>query len=198
MFGDPVINSKRYLKKTLIEECEIITGNTPSRQKPQFYGNCIEWIKSDNINTPSAYLTKASEYLSSEGLKVGRYVEAGSILMTCIAGSLSCIGNIAIADRRVSFNQQINAIVPKKNNLWFIYVQLMLSKTYIQSTINMALKGILSKGQLSELKFIFPPLEQQNEFGDFVEKIEKTKLVIQSSLDEMGETYGALVQQYFR
>lgn len=117
------------------------------------YGNYIEWIKSDNINTTSMYLTQAREGLSEEGLSIARSVDEGNILMTCIAGSLSCIGNVAIADRKVSFNQQINAIVPKENNHLFIYHLLLLSKPYIQGKVNMSLKGILSKGKLLELEF---------------------------------------------
>ena len=184
MFGDPISNPMGWNKKPLANECDIVTGNTPSRKVPEYYGDYIEWIKSDNINTPNAILTIAEEYLSEEGLKVGRSVDAGAILMTCIAGSIGCIGNVAIANRTVSFNQQINGIVPKRNNTWFMYVLFELSKGGIQSAINMALKGILSKGQLAEMEFIFPPVKLQNEFGDFVEQIDKLKVVAQEALDE--------------
>ncbi len=175
MFGDPILNPKEWKRKPLASECEIVTGNTPSRKVPEYYGDFIEWIKSDNINTLNATLTNAQEYLSEKGLAVGRSVESGSILMTCIAGSIGCIGNVAIADRKVAFNQQINGIVPGSNNTWFIYVLFELSKKGIQNSINMALKGILSKSQLSEMKFIFPPVELQNEFGDFAHQVNKSK-----------------------
>ena len=175
MFGDPVTNPKGWAKRKHSDECDIVTGNTPSRKIPEYYGDYIEWIKSDNINTPSEILTSAEEYLSQSGLEVGRYVDAGAILMTCIAGSIGCIGNVAIADRKVSFNQQINGIIPKANNTWFMYVLFELTKKEIQSSINMALKGILSKGQLSEMEFIFPPIDLQNEFATFVEQTDKLK-----------------------
>jgi hypothetical protein len=32
--------------------------------------------------------------------------------ITCIAGSISCLGNVAVADRDVAFNQQINSLTP--------------------------------------------------------------------------------------
>ena len=118
MFGAPVENPKGWDKKPLSDECKIITGNTPSRKNADYYGNFIEWIKSDNINTPNAWLTTASEFLSEEGLKVGRSVEKDCILMTCIAGSIGCIGNVSVTDRKVTFNQQINGIIPNKNNVW--------------------------------------------------------------------------------
>ena len=192
MFGDPISNPMGWNKKPLANECDIVTGNTPSRKVPEYYGDYIEWVKSDNINTPNAILTIAEEYLSEEGLKVGRSVDAGAILMTCIAGSIGCIGNVAIANRTVSFNQQINGIVPKRNNTWFMYVLFELSKGGIQSAINMALKGILSKGQLAEMEFIFPPVKLQNEFGDFVEQIDKLKVVAQEALDETQKLFNSL------
>ena len=185
MFGDPVTNPKGWKKRKLSDECDIVTGNTPSRNVPEYYGDYIEWIKSDNINTPSAILTRAEECLSQRGLEVGRYVDAGAILMTCIAGSIGCIGNVAIADRKVSFNQQINGIIPKANNTWFMYVLFELTKKQIQGSINMALKGILSKGQLSEMEFIFPPIELQNQFAEFVEQTDKLKFEVKEALEKL-------------
>ncbi|MCR8744270.1 restriction endonuclease subunit S [Romboutsia lituseburensis] len=197
MFGDPVINPKGWEKRKLADECNIVTGNTPSRKVDEYYGDYIEWIKSDNITNAGTYLTTAKEYLSEEGLKVGRSVEANSILMTCIAGSLKCIGNVAIADRMVSFNQQINGIETLDNNVFFMFEQFNLSQAYIQSTINMALKGILSKSQLSELEFIFPPIEVQNEFAIFFKQVDKLKFEMQSSLEELQNNFNSLMQRAF-
>lgn len=178
MFGDPVSNPMNWQKKRLADECTIITGNTPSRKVDEYYGDYIEWIKSDNITGAGTYITTAREYLSEKGLDVGRSVRENSILMTCIAGSIKCIGNVAIANRKVAFNQQINGIEPVNNNVYFMLQQFNLSQTYIQSTINMSLKGILSKGQLSELEFIFPPIDKQNEFGAFFKQVDKLKFII--------------------
>lgn len=198
MFGDPVSNYKQWQKRKLIDECNIVTGNTPSRKVDEYYGNYIEWIKSDNITDSNIYLTKAREYLSEKGLQVGRYVEENSILMTCIAGSIKCIGNVAIANRKIAFNQQINAIEPLNNNVFFMFEQFRLSQQYIQSTINMSLKGILSKGQLSELEFIFPPIELQNQFADFVKHVDKLKLEMENSLKELEDNFNSLMQRAFK
>lgn len=197
MFGEPVENPMGWEEIALEKRCDIVTGNTPSRAEPENYGNFIEWIKSDNINTPAVLLTEAQEYLSEAGFHKCRFVEAGSLLMTCIAGSINCIGNVAVTDRRVAFNQQINAIVPKQDDVLYLYWLMLLSKPAIHSTINMALKGILSKGQLSEMTFPFPPLELQNQFSVFVKKTEKTKANISRSLDKLEILKKTLMQQYF-
>ena len=198
MFGDPVKNPMNWEKRKLADECNIVTGNTPSRKVEEYYGDYIEWIKSDNITDARTYLTTAREYLSEKGLDVGRSVEPNSILMTCIAGSIKCIGNVAIANRKVAFNQQINGIETLDNNVFFMFEQFNLSQQYIQSTINMALKGILSKGQLSELEFIFPPIELQNEFATFFKQVDKLKSQMENSLKELEYNFNSLMQKAFK
>ena len=196
MFGDPVQNPMGWEVRKLKETTDIITGNTPSRKDKENYGAFIEWIKTDNI-TDKTYVTTAAEYLSEKGEMLGRTVEAGSILMACIAGSLRSIGRVALTDRKVAFNQQINAIVPKKYNSLFLYVLFQNTQSYVQSTVNMALKGILSKGKLEELEYIIPPIELQNDFASFVQQIDKSKFAVQKSLEKTETLYKSLMQRYF-
>ena len=178
MFGDPKNNPNGYLKKRLKDTCRVITGNTPSRAVSEYYGNSIEWIKTDNIVEGMLHPTVATESLSEKGLDVGRTVESDSILMACIAGSLSSIGRVCVTDRKVAFNQQINAIEPNDYNALFLYVMLQLSKEYLIEEINMALKGILSKSKLEGKVFIVPPMDLQQQFAAFVEQVDKSKFYI--------------------
>ncbi|MDL2317697.1 restriction endonuclease subunit S [Eubacteriales bacterium OttesenSCG-928-A19] len=198
MFGDPITNPMGWVKKPLGEECGVVTGNTPPRSDSENYGDYIEWIKSDNINTPNMYLTTAAEGLSKKGLALGRSVEAGAVLMTCIAGSISCIGNVAISNRKVSFNQQINAVVSNSHNPYYLYNLFLLSKPYIQSTVNMSLKGILSKGKMLELNFPFPSIDLQAQFATFVHQVEAQKSRLQQSLTLLERNYKSLMQKCFR
>ena len=197
MFGDPRSNPYGFSKKMLSDTCKVVTGNTPSRSVDEYYGDYVEWIKTDNIVSGLLNPTQASESLSEEGMKVGRTVEKDSILMACIAGSIASIGKVCVTDRRVAFNQQINAVVPKEYNILFLYVLLQLSKDYLVEEINMALKGILSKSKLEEKEFIVPPMELQNQFADFVNQIDKSKVAVQKALDETKLLFDSLMQKYF-
>ena len=176
LFGDPKSNPKGYPQKQLGKSCKVTTGNTPSRAVAEYYGDHIEWIKTDNIVSGLISPTTATEYLSEKGMIVGRTVESGSILMACIAGSVSSIGRVCVTNRKVAFNQQINAIVPYDYNVLFLYAMLQLSKEYLVDGINMALKGILSKSKLEEKSFFVPPIELQEQFASFVEQADKSKL----------------------
>lgn len=197
MFGDPRNNPFGFDERILKDTCKVVTGNTPSRAVSEYYGNYVEWIKTDNIVSGLLNPTKATECLSEKGMEVGRIVERDSILMACIAGSIASIGRVCITDRTVAFNQQINAVVPEKYNVLFLYVLLQVSKDYLIEDVNMALKGILSKSKLEEKKFIVPPIELQEQFADFVNQINKSKVEVQKALDKTQILFDSLMQQYF-
>ena len=197
MFGDPRTNPNKYETKELRSSCKVITGNTPPRSVEEYYGNSIEWIKTDNIVSRKTNPTQAAEFLSEEGARVGRIVDEDAILMACIAGSVASIGRVCITDRKVAFNQQINAVVPKLYDVRFLYVMLQISKDYLVEEINMALKGILSKSKLEDKVFYVPPIELQKQFATFAEQVDKSKVAVQKALDEAQVLFDSLMQEYF-
>ena len=197
LFGDPRSNPFGFEKKRLKDTCKVITGNTPSRAIAEYYGDYIEWIKTDNIVSGILNPTQATESLSEKGMNVGRTVEKDSILMACIAGSIASIGRVCITDRTVAFNQQINAVVPEQYNILFLYVLFQMSKDYLVEDINMALKGILSKSKLEEKEFIIPPMDLQEQFSDFVKQVNKSKVAVQKALVETQILFDSLMQKYF-
>ena len=196
MFGDPT-NGVAWPSKRLDEICTIVTGNTPPRKDPSNYGDYIEWCKTDNI-TDAKYLTTASEMLSEEGALRGRVVPAGSILMACIAGSVKSIGKVAVADRSVAFNQQINALIPSEMiDVEYLLWALRLSKDYLCSGVNIQLKGILNKTSLSAKSFCVPPLALQQQFAAFVAEVDKSRFVVQRQIEKLRTLYDSLAQEYF-
>lgn len=195
MFGDPMTNPKRWPMARLGDRCLITTGNTPSRNEKENYGDFIEWIKSDNL--VDGRLTTASEYLSEIGYGKSRQVGPGSILMTCIAGSLNSIGNSALVDRNVTFNQQLNAITPYKDDVVFLLWLLQLAKPVLHKGINKCLKGILSKSNLSGKVLPLPPLALQREFAAFVAKVDKLAFAVRKSLESAEKLYRQQLSEAF-
>ncbi|MDT4806193.1 Type I restriction modification DNA specificity domain protein [compost metagenome] len=198
MFGDPVTNPKGWNIRPIKEMAKVTTGNTPPRDKPEYYGDFIEWIKSDNINTPSDFLTVATEYLSEAGCMVGRRVPAGSTLLTCIAGSFDCIGNSAYADREVSFNQQINALTPMPGvNGIFLYALCKYCKKAIQAASTGGMKGMVSKGKLEEVRFICPPESMQQKFAEAFHRYQGLRTGMENSQDGLSDEFSSISQKAF-
>ena len=198
-FGDPFANPNEYDCLPISEVAKIVTGNTPSRKEPENYGDEIEWIKSGNINTPSHYLTQASERLSKIGERKSRPVPSGSTLVTCIAGSPDCIGNAALTDRRVASNQQINAVVPSDRLVdKFLYAMILVLKPAIQNLSSKSMKGMVSKGKFETLKVIVPPKAEQERFGRiFDQTITLVKKMDQAAKDS-EDLFKSLVQRAFK
>ena len=199
MFGDPVTNPMKWDTSVLGEVGEVITGNTPSRKRPEYYGEDIEWIKSDNINDPSFILTEAEERLSVAGKAVARTSPSGSILVTCIAGSPSCIGNAAIADREVAFNQQINAFVPSERiALWFAFGVFWFGQRLVQSASTSSMKGMVSKSAFSAISIPIPPMSLQSRFVTIAESVEHQKASQRTHLAELDTLFASLQARAFR
>ena len=199
MFGDPVTNPMGWDTSALVEVGEVITGNTPSRKHPEYYGEDIEWIKSDNINDPSFVLTEAEERLSVAGKAVARTSPRGSILVTCIAGSPACIGNAAIADREVAFNQQINAFVPgERIALWFAFGMFWVGKRLVQSASTSSMKGMVSKSAFSAISIPIPPTSLQSRFAAIGESVEHQKVSQRAHLAELDTLFASLQSRAFR
>ena len=197
MFGDPIENSMRWVMMPLNESCQLLTGNTPSRKKPEYYGSFMEWIKSDNISSSSIFLSEAAERLSESGAAVGRVVGPGTILMTCIAGSLNTIGNVAVVDRSVAFNQQINALVPQKYETMVLYYLLQLIRSQLHEATNSALKCILNKGTLGSIRTIVPDKNRQKAFAMLAEQNDKSKFAAQQTLKKLTDAQKALMKKIF-
>lgn len=199
MFGECTKNEKNWKKVDLKHFGEIITGNTPSRNNDENYSsNFIEWIKTDNIPVDGTYITNAVEYLSESGLRYARTVESGALLVACIAGSIQSVGRAALTNRKVSFNQQINAIQPNEDiEPLYLYWLFKISRKYIQDAASNGMKKILTKGGFEKIKMIKPPIELQTQFAQIVEKTEALKTKYQQSLQELENLYGSLCQKAF-
>ena len=68
---------------------------------------------------------------------------------------------------------------------------------YLQQQSLGGLTKYLTMKILGELEFIMPPMDKQIEFDTFVKQIDKTKTVVQKSLDEAQILFDSLMQKYF-
>lgn len=85
------------------------------------------------------------------------------------------------------------------NHVTYIWAALGTLETKKQ--FDSSLKGIgvpnLHLSEIKKTKIIIPPVELQNEFSVFVEKINRQKLTIQQSLDQLEVLRKSLMQEYF-
>jgi restriction endonuclease, S subunit len=183
-------------RKKIGEIAIVATGNTPPRKDPSNYGSYIEWIKSDNLG--SIFPTPASEFLSEEGLKRGRVAAPGSLLMTCIAGSIKSIGKCSVVNRKVAFNQQINSIKPVNNeDLYYLYLLFYVAPYLVQRRSTGGLKGIVKKSSLEMCEIPWPERKVRQMIGTFCQEWINCHLLVMRKLSLLQELQKSLATRAF-
>jgi type I restriction enzyme, S subunit len=174
-----------------------MTGNSPSRTNPANFGHHIEWIKSDNLGGDVA--TVADEWLSEQGRAAGRIAPAGSVLVTCIAGSPNSIGKASLVDREVAFNQQINAVLPSSRlDPSFLLWQLKSAPALVRGKSTGGMKGLVSKSSFQTIEILLPPLDLQREFAVRVDRINAQRAAVQRAHSADDELLASLQSRAFR
>ena len=162
---------------------EIVTGSTPSKDIPEYYGGDIPFYKPTDLEQGKC-VKRASDHLSLLGFEHARKLPVKSVLITCIGATIGKTGLITIEG---SCNQQINAIIPHDFILAeFIYD--VCTSDYFQDEIKFNASAttlpILNKGNFAKLLFPLPPLAEQIRI---VAEIEKWFALIDQVEEEKGD-----------
>lgn len=124
----------------------------------------------------------------------------GGELIMCKIGSAGQSYVMPCLNRPVSLG--LNQIMIRiKDNVLMPYLYQYLHSDYgetlIAGCINGAVTKSITKTELKKIPVVLPPKEKQKQFADFVEQVDKSKLAVQKSLEEMQKLFDSLMQQYF-
>lgn len=176
---------------------EIVTGGTPSKKHPEYYGGNFPFYKPSDLD--QGRLTyDASEYLSEEGKNVSRIIPKNSTAVCCIGsigkcGYLMCDGTT---------NQQINSAIPKINSLCLYYY--LCTENFVQDLLSMASAttiAIVNKSKMESCAFPLPPLSEQQRIVERLEellaKLDEAKERLQEVADSFAVRKAAILHNAF-
>ena len=140
---------------------EISTGSTPSKKISEYYSSSdFPFYKPTDLNTGYSVLN-SKDHLSDLGYRNSRKIDAGAVLVTCIGAT---IGKTGLIRTEGAFNQQINAVTPKKNILseflFFQFISIKFQKQ-IKGKASSTTLPILNKSKFSKLLVKIPSLLEQ-------------------------------------
>ena len=165
---------------TLKNICKVITGSTPSKSNPSYYGGNIPFYKPADLDF-GRYVKNASEYLSEEGMCVSRVVPAGSTAVCCI-GTIGKVGYLVNAG---TTNQQINCAIPSKAVYDAFLFYLCSSSWFYNNLIRKSSAvtiSIVNKSKMENIEVPLPPLEEQHRIVAKIEEIFVQLDAIEASL----------------
>lgn len=179
---------------------EVITGNTPSKNNANYYGNSLPFFKPTDLNQ-GFFISEAGDYLSQEGIKKARVVPEGSTLVTCIGATIGKCGYTRVDG---STNQQINAIVPYSNVnnkcVYFLLCTPFMQDNIISNSSSTTLP-ILNKSRFENLCIPLPPLYEQQRIAVLIEsifeKLDRAKELVQNALDSFENRKSAIFYKTF-
>ncbi len=160
--GWEVINLSYYGK--------VITGKTPSKKKPENFGNFMPFIKTPDMHN-NIFCISTNEGLSEIGVKsqLNKIIPENSLCVSCIGTA----GVVTITSQPSQTNQQINSIIPKFENYreYLYYTLVGLKQTIEQYGSNGATMVNLNKGKFEALKVLLPNKILLDEFTNLAKPI---------------------------
>ena len=195
MFGDPIVNSKKFKIVQLNSLGTWQSGGTPSRFNSAYFQGDIDWYSAGELNV--TYLEHSAERITQEALQKSsaKLFKAGSMLIGMYDTAAFKMG---ILKRDSSSNQACACITPNTNvNILWLYHNLHIMKvSFLQKRIGVRQKN-LNLGMIKSLAIPLPPLPLQQQFAAFVKKVDKSKLAVKQSLEKLETLKKSLMQQYF-
>lgn len=199
MFGDPIKNEKIWKSEIISNVCvSIIGGGTPSKSCPEYFRGNIPWVTPKDMKTN--IIEDSIDHISEEAINKSttNLVPVNSVLMVIRSGILKHSLPIAINRKAVTINQDMKAFIP--NNI-ISATYLMFYFKSIESTILDGVRAVTADNidfkDFVKRKILLPPIELQNKFAEFVEKVEKNKSAIKKSLSSLEILKKSLMQKYF-
>ncbi|MDA9810233.1 restriction endonuclease subunit S [Planktomarina temperata] len=146
---------------------DIVTGSTPSTTNRDLYDGNYMFVSPADISD-GMFISKTGKKLSLAGLNKTRKIPEKSVMVVCIG---STIGKVAISTQECASNQQINSIVPKENDAYFVYFAMKWMAHLIKKEAGTQAVPLINKTEFSNLFVPVPPRDEQMKIGKALHSI---------------------------
>jgi type I restriction enzyme S subunit len=161
---------KNWILIPLGDCCQIISGSTPKRNKPEYWGGDIPWVTPKDLGKlKTPVLKDAPEKITEAGYKScsTTLLPQGSILFS----SRAPIGYVAIAGRPMCTNQGFKSLVPNEYvHSPYLYWCMRKYASDIEALGSGTTFKEVSKGIVERFIIPLPPLEEQRRIAAILDK----------------------------
>ena len=191
MFGNPVSNPFKWKKKTLKEVCVKLNDGTHFSPE-SFESGDYKYITAKNIKLSGFDFTNIT-YVPE---KVHRPIydrcnpEVGDVLYIK-DGATTGIAMVNTLEEEFTLLSSVALLKQDRAvmNGYFLTALLNNEEMYLDIRNNMGGAAItrLTIAKLNAIKVVVPPIELQNQFADFVNQVDKSKVAVQINKDTTQE-----------
>ena len=197
LFGDPVINPKKWPRKLFSVVGTLDRGASKHRPRnaPELLGGPYPLVQTGEVANCNGYIREYHSTYSEVGLRQSKMWPAGTLCIT-IAANIAKTGiltfDACFPDSIVGFRAEDSATVEFVRS-WLSFLQKSLEDAApesAQKNINLAL--------LRNLAVPVPPSPLQREFARRVTAVEALKTAQRASLAELDALFATLQHRAFR
>jgi len=198
LFGDTILNPFGWEKDSLGTVCDVRDGTHDS---PKYHETGYPLVTSKNVTGGKIDLTDCSLICEEDFNKINERskVDIGDIIMPMIG----TVGKPVIVDIEPNFAIKNVALIKFEadSRVLNVYVRALLQSDYFDDAVLSKVRGgtqkFISLGDIRKLGVLVPPMELQKQFGAFIEQTDKSKFIVQKSLEETQKLFDSLMQKYF-
>ena len=197
MFGD-IHNNKNYDYTNIEEITSVLSGGTPDRKENKYWeGGTINWVKTTELN--NNIIIETEEKITNLGLEnsSAKIIPPQSILIA-MYGQGKTRGMTGYLEVSSATNQACACILPSRYiNQKYLWNYLILSYDKLRSMAKGGNQPNLNVMIIKKFPVLIPPMNLQEKFVQSVSLIDKSKLAVKKSLEELEILKKSLMQKYF-
>lgn len=197
MFGG-IHDSSLYPYVPVKELTHVISGGTPSRDVLEYWRDgTIPWVKTTELQ--NKIITEVDEHITSKGLAASsaKIVPPNTTLIA-MYGQGKTRGMTGYLGISASTNQACACILPSPEiNSVYIWKYFELSYDKLRNMAKGGNQPNLNGNMIKNFPVLVPPIKRQEEYVQFVNQVDKSKVAVQKSLDEAQLLFDNLMQHYF-
>jgi type I restriction enzyme S subunit len=151
--------------RRLEEVTSIVSGGTPARTHPEYFGGEIAWVKSGDIVFRDVYETP--ERITADGLasSAAKMLPAKTVVVA-MYGQGATRGRCAVLQAPMATNQACAGILPSPDlDERFLFHWMWSQYEALREDSEGTSQLNLSKGVIQSLEIPVPPIEQQNKIA---------------------------------
>lgn len=209
MFGDPVLNEKKWEVKRLSEISSLISnGNTPKGGSEVYVDSGYLFLRSQNVWKNRIDLEDVAYIDDATHKKLKKSTLMHNDLLITKTGRFntenSSLGRTALfegEDGSANINGHVYLVRLKSGMIHKFVLYILISDSYRDLIRKTCVGGIdkrqLNKDHIEDFPIIFPPIELQSDYVKKVELIEKQKQKIGLIINDLETLLASRMQYWF-
>jgi len=196
LFGDPVLDTKDFGKKTLEYFGRWQTGGTPSRENDSFFDGNIPWYTSGELNQILA--EQSNEFINAQAIEStgAKLIDAGSLLVGMYDTAAL---KSSITQFQSSCNQAIafSKLNKERCDPIFLYYNIQYAREYLLNKRKGARQKNFNLTGIKNIQVIAPPVNLQKLFVNSFKICWSEKSKMKDSLEQFEIVFQLFLHNAF-